>query len=201
MSQTKIRDVALSQFASYGYEGASLSKIAEEVGIKKPTIYSHYKGKDDLFLTVVRYVFQLERRKVLSYFKMAQTKPLKEKLEGFFSMIEEGFNNSYTTKFLLRVSFFPPAPLMDEVMTLANSFIDGLHRLLIKLMKYHQKQGEFTGVEIEEAALAYVTMVDGVLVELLFAGNHRFRKRVDAAFPIYWSGIHCMADKIKEKRL
>lgn len=68
MSSKKIRDVALSHFANFGYEGASLSKIAEGVGIKKPTIYSHYKGKDDLFLSVVHYVFQLERRRILEVF-------------------------------------------------------------------------------------------------------------------------------------
>ena len=69
MSSKKIRDVALSHFAHFGYEGAALSKIAEEVGIKKPTIYAHYKGKDDLFLSVVQYVFQLERRRILAYFQ------------------------------------------------------------------------------------------------------------------------------------
>lgn len=190
MSSVKIRDVALSHFAHYGYEGASLSKIAEEVGIKKPTIYSHYKGKDDLFLSVVKHVFNLERRRILYYFQMSEEKPLKAKLEGFFDWIEEGFNNADTTKFLLRVSFFPPPALLDQILYIVNSFIDRLQQLLIKLMNHHQKQGELINVNINEAALAYVTLVDGVLVELLFAGNNRYKQRVNAAFPIYWRGIN-----------
>ena len=111
MSSKKIRDVALSHFAHFGYEGAALSKIAEEVGIKKPTIYSHYKGKDDLFLSVVQYVFQLERRRILAYFQSCEGMPLKTKLQGMLQWLEQGFHESDTTKFLLRVSFFPPPAL------------------------------------------------------------------------------------------
>lgn len=37
-----ILQTAVSHFAKEGFEGASLSKIAEEVGIKKPSIYAHY---------------------------------------------------------------------------------------------------------------------------------------------------------------
>ena len=86
MSSKKIRDVALSHFAHFGYEGASLSKIAEEVGIKKPTIYAHYKGKDDLFLSVVQYVFQLERRRILAYFQSCEEHATQNKITRNVSM-------------------------------------------------------------------------------------------------------------------
>ncbi len=117
-----------------GYEGAALSKIAEEVGIKKPTIYAHYKGKDDLFLSVVQYVFQLERRRILAYFQSSEDMPLKSKLQGMFQWLEQGFNESDTMKFLLRVSFFPPPALFQEVMAIVNPFLDGMQRNLIKLL-------------------------------------------------------------------
>ena len=92
MSSKKIRDVALSHFANYGYEGASLSKIAEEVGIKKPTIYAHYKGKDDLFLSVVQYVFELERRRILEYFQSCKSMPLKKQIARNLSMAGARFS-------------------------------------------------------------------------------------------------------------
>ena len=139
MSSKKIRDAALSHFAHFGYEGASLSKIAEEVGIKKPTIYSHYKGKDDLFLSVVQYVFQLERRRILGYFNHADTP--KKKLHGIFQWLEQGFHESDTTKFLLRVSFFPPSALFDEVMSIVNPFLDGMQRRLVKLLNRARNKG------------------------------------------------------------
>ena len=38
------------QFARFGYEGASLRKIAERVGIRPATVYSHFaQGKQELY--------------------------------------------------------------------------------------------------------------------------------------------------------
>lgn len=194
MSAEKIRDVALSHFAHFGYEGASLSKIAEEVGIKKPSIYAHYKGKDDLFLSVVRYVFQLERRRILLYFKNCEGVPLKEKLQGMFTWFEQGFNESDTTKFLLRVSFFPPPALFIEVMKIVNPFLVGMQRNLIKLLNKAKTNGEFSSHNIEAVAIAYLTLVDGAVVELLYGGNQRYKIRVEAAWQIFWQGASYRED-------
>lgn len=49
MKSNEIKEAALKFFTIHGYEGASLSLIAEEVGMKKQSIYAHFKGKDDLF--------------------------------------------------------------------------------------------------------------------------------------------------------
>ena len=188
MSATKIRDIALSHFAHFGYEGASLSKIAEEVGIKKPSIYAHYKGKEDLFLSVVRHVLYIERRRILTYFQTSEGLPLKTKLHGIFEWLEQGFNESSTTKLFLRISFFPPPALFDEVTKIVNPFLDGLKRHLIKLLNQAKIKGEISGNNIEAVAIAYLTLIDGVLVELLYGGNQRYKNRVDAAWGIFWQG-------------
>ena len=41
MTINKIKKVALTKFIEQGYEGTSLSDVANEVGIKKQSIYSH----------------------------------------------------------------------------------------------------------------------------------------------------------------
>ncbi|WP_342431727.1 TetR/AcrR family transcriptional regulator [Neobacillus sp. FSL H8-0543] len=195
MSAAKIRDVALKHFAHFGYEGASLSKIAEEVGIKKPSIYAHYKGKDDLFLSVVGHVLYIERRRILTYFQTSESLPLKTKLHGIFEWLEQGFNESSTTKLFLRISFFPPPALFDEVTKIVNPFLDGLKRNLIKLLNQAKIKGELSGNNIEAVAIAYLTLIDGVLVELLYGGNQRYKIRVDAAWQIFWQGTSCREGK------
>lgn len=50
MTSDRIKEVSLRHFARNGYEGASLAHIADDIGIKKQSIYSHFKGKDELFL-------------------------------------------------------------------------------------------------------------------------------------------------------
>lgn len=49
---SKIKDVALVLFAQNGYDFTPLSAVAEQAGIKTPSIYAHFAGKKDLFLAV-----------------------------------------------------------------------------------------------------------------------------------------------------
>ncbi len=65
-TKERTREAALSIFARKGYEGATMQEIAETVGIKKASIYNHYKGKEDLFFAVYQdvaddYVKLMER--------------------------------------------------------------------------------------------------------------------------------------------
>lgn len=68
MKSEEIKDAALKYFTMHGYEGASLSLIAEDVGMKKQSIYAHFKGKDDLFLQVLRDAKETELSSKLQYF-------------------------------------------------------------------------------------------------------------------------------------
>lgn len=49
--------VATQEFARRGFEGARLSDIAEEVGIKRPSLLYHYPSKQELYGAVIQSIF------------------------------------------------------------------------------------------------------------------------------------------------
>ena len=49
-TKEKILDAALTLFAENGYDGTSVEQIAHVVGIKAPSLYKHYKGKEDILM-------------------------------------------------------------------------------------------------------------------------------------------------------
>ena len=44
---------ALELFSENGYEGTSVDQIAKAVGIKAPSIYAHFKGKEEILHAVI----------------------------------------------------------------------------------------------------------------------------------------------------
>jgi AcrR family transcriptional regulator len=47
-----VRDVALTVFAERGYHGTTMSAIAELVGMRVPSLYSHIRSKQDLLVEI-----------------------------------------------------------------------------------------------------------------------------------------------------
>ena len=58
-TKEKIFDVALDLFSKKGYDSVSLREIAEEVGIKKSSIYSHYPSKEAILMDIFKYLTNL----------------------------------------------------------------------------------------------------------------------------------------------
>ena len=52
-TKEKILDAALTLFAENGYDGTSVEQIANNVGIKAPSLYKHYKGKEDILNALI----------------------------------------------------------------------------------------------------------------------------------------------------
>ena len=48
-----ILDAAKRTFLAQGYSGASVEAIAEAAPVSKPTLYNHFKGKQELFAAVI----------------------------------------------------------------------------------------------------------------------------------------------------
>ena len=57
MERIKTKDrillAALDLFSQKGYDQTSIDLIAETVGIKGPSIYAHYKGKEDILDSLI----------------------------------------------------------------------------------------------------------------------------------------------------
>ena len=52
-TKEKSMNAALTLFAENGYDGTSVEQIAGIVGIKAPSLYKHYKGKEDILNALI----------------------------------------------------------------------------------------------------------------------------------------------------
>lgn len=190
MTAQKIMSVALRHFARNGYEGASLADIAAEVGIKKPSIYNHFKGKDDLFMAVYQDAAKRELQFVEEYLKPDNYIPLEEQLFGFLSGYKERYENEVDTKFFLRMSFFPPVHLQQQSMKLSLSYIDQMADQAKVLFHSAKQDGLIhADVSIEQATGAYMAVLDSLFVEMLYGDHDHLMKRLGASWHVFWRGV------------
>ena len=69
MADTKenILHTALRLFARDGYDAASVSDIAGELGITKGALYKHYKNKQDIFNSIVERMYQIDAERAKKF--------------------------------------------------------------------------------------------------------------------------------------
>lgn len=189
MTANRIIEAALNHFAEHGYEGASLANIAEQAGIKTPSIYAHFKNKDDLFLSAIRRAIQVEMRQLQQYIDSYRTHSVENTLHGLIQQYEVRYETSSQLKFLLRMMFFPPVTMQERVMELVNSYLDQMELVLTEVFQLGIEQKEIAALNVEMMTASYMCLVDGILVEMLLGGPERFQRRFDATWHMYWRSL------------
>ena len=67
-TKREILDAALELFSTQGYEATSVSQIADAVGIRKASLYSHFASKQEILETIIRGANeQYERRSLFAH--------------------------------------------------------------------------------------------------------------------------------------
>ncbi|WP_273835169.1 TetR/AcrR family transcriptional regulator [Guptibacillus sedimenti] len=188
MKSNDLKKVALNQFALHGYQGASLSSIANEVGIKKQSIYAHFKSKEDLFISTYNDSLVNELYFIKQYMLENSSSSLKEILYNFLNEYLKRYQKDHNMNFFMRTSFFPPVQFEQQIKKGTNKFVDELEALYLSI--FEEKRDDLNpGINPEFAALSFLTILDGLLVELLYGFPERLQKRLTSSWEIYWQGV------------
>lgn len=90
-TKNKIINSAIKNFLDLGYEKTSLSLIANEVGIKKPSIYYHFKNKEELFILSLNHILDSIEAEIFNSIKKVDSS--RRMLENIFTCLIE-FNSN-----------------------------------------------------------------------------------------------------------
>ena len=106
-TKEKIFDVSLDLFSKKGYDSVSLREIAEEVGIKKSSIYSHYSSKEAILMDIFDYLTNLfEYDELLNNKELdltADNETLVENPEMFYHMGSEAIKAMFSQERNLKI--------------------------------------------------------------------------------------------------
>ncbi len=190
MTSNEIKEVSLKHFAQNGYEGTSMGQIADDVGIKKQSIYTHFKGKDELFLQLITEANEKESEFVCNFIMDNKTRPIQDFLYEFLLQCKTRYEIESSTKFWIRTAFFPPNHLNDKIMKDVYGYLDQVEESLLPIFEKAKIDGSISSnVRVHQATAAFMGVLDGIYVEMLYGGPDRTQKRLEASWYMYWRGL------------
>ncbi len=182
MSANKIIEKAIYSFSTNGYDGTSISNIAELVGIKKSTIYSHYKSKDEIFEKSMKISFQAEIDFLEGYFSNKYKSPL-EALEIFLDTIKERYmdDTNFTLNFVYKMGY----RLVEKYNDVIKKYCDDYYAIMENLIiKYLINEG-ISEDKAKEHALVYTALLDGLMISLIYSGEDRYKERKEHVWKFF----------------
>ncbi|HET7314628.1 TetR/AcrR family transcriptional regulator [Salinisphaera sp.] len=190
----RVYDTALSLFARHGYDGMSLSQLASEVGIQKPSLYNHIESKQALFMVLVERVetafFAALDDSLAGHAQADVHTRLFELVCDLSRFILVEAQGVFYKRYLL----FPPEPLASEVRGVTGR---GEARIDAALHEIHA-QGQRDGVwsELSERGFldAFYCLMDGLFSERFMYSVDEYDRRVASIWPIFWAGLTARTD-------
>lgn len=189
-TQDRIKTIAVKNFGKHGYTEVSLSKIADEVGIKKPSLYAHFQSKLALFEACMESTKSKFMNGLKEYIDKNEGESALDVLHSLLKTVNDSSSGFKDDKmFYLRFSYIPPEDLGSEMAVYSNDFIDSISSLFLPLVEKlidELNNDRNSGSEVLEA---YLCMFDGLMIELLFGSRETYTKRLNAAWAIFERGV------------
>ena len=192
MSDTK-KEIILAmkeEFALKGYM-ASMSDISKRVGIKVPSIYSHFKSKDDIVLLCIKD----EIETFTAYYRANLIWPSDQTVEGtlkhlFFAYINY-FKDLDKLRFWNNFDLIPNLELRHASLTLYKQYMLKLQSEISPIFDQGILRKEIRADLDPEAYLMYIVTLQGVLRGMLkFEGlGNPTEQYYEKVWNMYWESI------------
>ncbi|WP_377891146.1 TetR/AcrR family transcriptional regulator [Alkalihalobacillus sp. R86527] len=186
-TQKVIKEKALILFAQKGFEGTSLNDIADEVGIKKPSLYAHFKNKEDLFLGVINKVtidyntfFEQTAKDIETVQPEKQLYTLLVKNTAYLQNHELGL-------IFKRMMLFPPESLRSEIYEMFQSTEEVMKSVVYSILEKMDVQ-----LDWDQIFDAYLCLLDGVFEQQFYYSKEEHSKRVENSWTLFINGINYM---------
>ncbi|UHP09542.1 TetR/AcrR family transcriptional regulator [Listeria marthii] len=190
MRKEEIKQAALTLFAHNGFEGTSLADIAGVVGLKKQSIYSHFKDKDDLFLSIMKDAKSTEIDYYRAQLRESDLSRPELVLSSLLFGVKELYDADEAYQFWLRYGFYPPKHLYDIVQAYITENVLEMEKEFTALFSDWMKQKLIPMQDVETMKEAYMGILDAVIVDIVYVNDpERTEKKITALWQIYWRGI------------
>ncbi|MFN4197052.1 MAG: TetR/AcrR family transcriptional regulator [Caldimicrobium sp.] len=135
-TKEKLLKAALELFSEKGYLGATTKEIAKRASVSEPTLFRHFKNKNNLFIAVLEHYSFLPKLREL--IKELENKPLKEALKDIAQAFITQLNSK---KALIRIMLAESSRYPEDIQKAYQKTIFQVHKELAQYFEHYQKEG------------------------------------------------------------
>jgi AcrR family transcriptional regulator len=187
-TKEKIMQSARTRFAREGYEGLSLAAVAEDVGIRKPSLYAHIDGKEQLFKQVVSDMANRYEEVWQTTCDDTAGRPPLERIESIVNTLTSFFSDHETWMLTKRMLLVPPPEFREYIEEVIGTVETKLKRFEKEQFRLAIERGDLPVQSLDELYAAYYCFLDGALLSLFTFEEDR-EMRQQAAFRIFKKGV------------
>ncbi len=163
--QDRIIQVAMEEFGSKGFNGASINAMVERLGIAKGSIFQYFGDKRGLFL----FVFDHSVEMVKTYLKTIRNRSAEADLKTrltqiLFAGIRFVNQHPLLYRLYLRVLFEPKAPFRDDMLISLRRYSMAYFRSLLEAARERRELKD--GMDIDQACFVLDAVMDRFLQAL-----------------------------------
>lgn len=162
--------------AERGMKGVSMSQIAEKVGIKAPSLYNHFKSKDEIIREMYRFLREQAQaggnQPTIDYAKLFEEKSVEEILIGSVASYMGMVSDKYMMQFFkVLYSERSTNPVAAEIMVEETERMLQSSRNMFYAMVVH---GKVKNKDIDTAAMTYALTMHSLIdyrLDMITAGE------------------------------
>ena len=189
-TKDKILNVSKSHFASNGYEGTSMAMIAEDVGIRKPSLYSHYSSKADIFKDVLTLEFETQLllvKKILSNKNQSTVEKLYKLLMANLPGDEKMMMDN---EFYYRFFKYPPVDIEEYTIGRYREADQKIFEMFDAVVKEGKEQGDIDStLSSRQIYELYFMMVDGIDTMSMLYNFEAAKKSSENVWQVFYRGL------------
>lgn len=137
-----------------------------------------------LFQEIYTEAVEDEIRFIQQYFQQHAAEPIEQQLYHFLTEHKERFQTNSNTRLMLTISFIIPDEMYEEMSKKPYRYIDMLTAALESCFARQTFRKS-----AKECALAFVTLLDGLDIQLVYEDSERYEQLQKITWDIFWTGI------------
>lgn len=191
-SSTKeiIKDVALPLFALKGYDGTTMNEIAELVGIKKASLYAHYKGKEELFFAIYEDIEQEYINVTREIISDCEGYVVEDKLKHMFVQYVGYYaQKPDVQKFWTQALFFTPSDVYRRFYDQIKAYQTTVEKWIEEIIAEGMHFKIIPKDDPARILFAYLTFREGLLNGIIFLPEMNSEEHIRSMWSYFWMGI------------